>query len=172
MTGLSDALQAVEAGQDSPCGPSFDIRSPSPITLSPGRRSLHARRSGSQTNLAKHNVRDETPAKDRFNIPAVQKALRNTKSLMSEMVNVLSSSTVHNEPGSVMARLRRQAEDLAQFECPPTRTVGFVGDSGAGKTIIAQISWHPGLNFLNVGKSSLINSLLDPKDLARSVSFP
>ncbi|KAI0867597.1 hypothetical protein GGS24DRAFT_485128 [Hypoxylon argillaceum] len=149
MTGLSDALQAVEAGQDSPCGPSFDIRSPSPITLSPGRRSLHARRSGSQTNLAKHNVRDETPAKDRFNIPAVQKALRNTKSLMSEMVNVLSSSTVHNEPGSVMARLRRQAEDLAQFECPPTRTVGFVGDSGAGK-------------------SSLINSLLDPKDLARS----
>jgi hypothetical protein len=53
---------------------------------------------------------------------------------MFELVDVLGSSAVHHEPDSVMQRLHGQAQGLAQFQCPSTRTVGFVGDSGAGKT--------------------------------------
>ncbi|TRX89955.1 hypothetical protein FHL15_009227 [Xylaria flabelliformis] len=143
MSGISDALQAVEAGQDSRPSPLLD---PSP---SPRRLSADRRRSSSRRNLEKHDVRDEAPPNDRFNLPAVQKALRNTKDLMSELADVLGSSSIHNEPDSVMQRLHRQAEDLAEFQCPSTRIVGFVGDSGAGK-------------------SSLLNSLLDYRDLARS----
>ncbi|KAI0546704.1 hypothetical protein F4679DRAFT_403678 [Xylaria curta] len=143
MGGVSDALQAVVAGRDSRSSPLLD---PSP---SPRRLSANRRRSSSRTNLEKHNVRDEAPPNDRFNLPAVQKALRDTKNLMSELADVLGSSAVHNEPDSVMQRLHRQAENLAEFQCPSTRIVGFVGDSGAGK-------------------SSLLNSLLDCRDLARS----
>ncbi|KAI0183617.1 hypothetical protein EV127DRAFT_352330 [Xylaria flabelliformis] len=143
MSGISDALQAVVAGRDSRSSPLLD---PSP---SPRRLSADRRRSSSRRNLEKHDVEDEAPPNDRFNLPAVQKALRDTKDLMSELADVLGSSAVHNEPDSVMQRLHRQAEDLAEFQCPSRRIVGFVGDSGAGKI-------------------SLLNSLLDRRDLARS----
>ncbi|KAI0865909.1 hypothetical protein F4860DRAFT_458178 [Xylaria cubensis] len=143
MSGISDALQAVVAGRDSRSSPLLD---PSP---SPRRLSADRRRSSSRRNLEKHDVGDEAPPNDRFNLPAVQKALRDTKDLMSVLADVLGSSAVHNEPDSVMQRLHRQAEDLAEFQCPSRRIVGFVGDSGAGK-------------------SSLLNSLLDCRDLARS----
>lgn len=172
MTSLSNALEEVAAGRNNRSSPLLDLASPSPINLSPGRRSARSRRSGSQTNLLKHDVRGETPANDRYNLPAVQQALRDTKGLMSEVAHVLGSSTLHNEPDSVMVRLHRQAENLAKFECPPTRIVGFVGDSGAGKAAIPKLNWQLELNLLNVGKTSLINSLLDYQDLAMAVSFP
>ncbi|RYC53741.1 hypothetical protein CHU98_g12467 [Xylaria longipes] len=143
MTGVADALQAVATGRDSRSSPLLDPTPP------PGRLSARRRRSSSRINLEKHDVGDEAPPNDRFNLPAVQNALRATKDLMSELVDVLGSSAVHNEPDSVMKRLHRQAEDLTEFKCPSTRVVGFVGDSG-------------------VGKSSLLNSLLDYRDLARS----
>jgi putative ribosome biogenesis GTPase RsgA len=67
------------------------------------------------------------------------------------MANVLSSSNPHRESGSSIERLHQQAIRLTEFELPSSRIVGLVGDSG-------------------VGKSSLINSLLDKMELARAVS--
>ncbi|KAI0540336.1 hypothetical protein GGR58DRAFT_460959 [Xylaria digitata] len=149
MTGISDALQAVISGRDSRSSPLVDPVLPTSLSPSPGRQSAHRRRSSSRTILEKHDVRSEVPPNDRFNLPVFQKALRDTKSLMTGLVNVLGSSAVHSEPDSVMQRLHSEAKSLSQFECPSRRTVGFVGDSGAGK-------------------SSLLNSLLDCHDLARS----
>ncbi|TGJ78173.1 hypothetical protein E0Z10_g10588 [Xylaria hypoxylon] len=149
MTGMSDALREAMAGRDSRSSPLLDPVVPSSISPSPGRPNSHRRRSSSRNNLEKHDVRDEAPPNDRFTLPGFQKALRDTKGLMTELADVLGSSAVHNEPDSVMQRLHSQAENLSQFECPSRRIVGFVGDSGAGK-------------------SSLLNSLLDCHDLARS----
>ncbi|KAJ8128625.1 hypothetical protein O1611_g5007 [Lasiodiplodia mahajangana] len=149
MGQILDALNAVEAGRDSRSRSLNILGSPSPTSLSSRRQRIHSRRSSSQTNLAKHDVREEALPNDRFNMPAIQTALRDTKELMSKLVDVLGSSTVHNEPDSVMARLLRRTEALAEFKSPPTRTVGFVGDTGTGK-------------------SSLINSLLDLQELVRS----
>ncbi|RWA11880.1 hypothetical protein EKO27_g3224 [Xylaria grammica] len=149
MTEVTDTLQAVVAGRDSCSTPLLDPRLLNSLSPSPGMRSAHRRRSSSRINLEKHNVRDEAPPNDRFNLPAFQQALRDTKRLMTSLADVLGSSVVHNEPDSVMERLHTQAKNLSQFECPSKRTVGFVGDSGAGK-------------------SSLLNSLLDCHDLARS----
>ncbi|KAK0742907.1 hypothetical protein B0T18DRAFT_489791 [Schizothecium vesticola] len=111
---------------------------------SPGR----SRRSSSRVNLQPHNVRDEEPPQDRFHEPAFQQAFRNAKALMGGLAAVLGSSALHLEPDSAMSNLRQTAQDLAAFQCPPTRVVGLVGDSG-------------------VGKSSLLNSLLDVHGLAR-----
>lgn len=92
---------------------------------------------------------DELPPQERFHEPAFQQSLSSAKHLMANIVGVLASSSLHNEPDSTMQRLYQQAIDLSGFQYPSTRTVGLVGDSG-------------------VGKSSLINSLLDIEGLARA----
>lgn len=76
----------------------------------------------------------------------------NGKRLISRIVNVLSSSGLHQEPESNIRNLLQQASLLDAFELQSSRTVGFVGDAG-------------------VGKSSLLNSLLDYAYFARTVSW-
>ena len=51
---------------------------------------------------------------------------------MAQLARVLGSSALHLEPDSTMRTLRERADELARFRCPPTRTVGLVGDSGVG----------------------------------------
>lgn len=100
-----------------------------------------------------HRIEDENPPDAVFHVREVQEALVSAKSVPSNMLNVLSASDLHREPGSVIESLRQQAMRLSAFQLPSSRIVGLVGDSG-------------------VGKSSLINSLLDKRDLARAVSDP
>jgi putative ribosome biogenesis GTPase RsgA len=69
---------------------------------------------------------------------------------MVRILKVLSGSALHQDHGSSVHNLYKQAVSLSKFQPPSTRIVGLVGDSG-------------------VGKSSLINSLLDRKDLAKAV---
>ncbi|KAF5974290.1 hypothetical protein FBULB1_7849 [Fusarium bulbicola] len=122
-------------------------------SLSPEpRRSRNGtpRRRRSSTGAAQqHDVADEEPPDDAFHSPEFQGAFRDAKQLMSNIQSVLGSSNVHEGSESTMRKLYEEAGKLAAFEYPATRTVGFVGDSG-------------------VGKSSLLNSLLDTKGLART----
>ncbi|KAI0431968.1 hypothetical protein F5Y09DRAFT_303069 [Xylaria sp. FL1042] len=149
MASISNALLQVVAEEDSRSRPFLDPMSHGLASPSPGRPGSRSRRSSSRIILEKHDVRDEAPPNDRFSLPGLQKALGDTKKSMTELVDVLGSSAVGNEPDSIMKRLHGQAKDLSQFESPSRRIVGFVGDSGAGK-------------------SSLLNSLLDRRELARS----
>lgn len=75
---------------------------------------------------------DEEPPEDDFNDPAFQRSFTKTRKLMASLEKTLGSSDIHLEPDSTIRRLRETARKLAQFHCPPTRTVGFVGDSGVG----------------------------------------
>lgn len=113
---------------------------------SPSRR----RRSGSGTERITHLVEDESPPQALFREREVQGALTNARGVMAQMAEVLSSSTLHREQGSNIDSLHKQAIRLGAFQPPSSRIVGLVGDSG-------------------VGKSSLINSLLDKEDFARAV---
>ncbi|KAF5644498.1 hypothetical protein F52700_2498 [Fusarium sp. NRRL 52700] len=122
-------------------------------SLSPeprGSRNGTPRRRRSSTGaVQQHDVADEELPDDAFHSPEFQAAFRNAKQLMSSIQSVLGSSNVHEASESTMRKLHEEAGKLAAFEYPATRTVGFVGDSG-------------------VGKSSLLNSLLDTKGLART----
>lgn len=81
----------------------------------------------------------------------VQEALANARVLTGRMKTTLASSTLVRESGSSVQALHSQAVRLDEFQLPSSRIIGLVGDSG-------------------VGKSSLINSLLDKNELARAVS--
>ncbi|KAM0549840.1 hypothetical protein ACHAPJ_009282 [Fusarium lateritium] len=142
LSGLAAAVDAVAIREDNAASlPAERRRS---RTGTPRAR----RRSSSGVNHP-HNVADEELPDDAFHSPEFQRAFRDTKQLMSSVKIVLESSTLHSDPESTMRKLYQEASRLANFEYPATRTVGFVGDSG-------------------VGKSSLLNSLLDTKGLART----
>jgi hypothetical protein len=114
---------------------------------SPSRR----RRSGSGIRREPHQVESELPPEAFAHMVEVQEALASARALPKRLVAVLSSSNLYRENGSSIRKLYQQAKNLSEFELPSSRIVGLVGDSG-------------------VGKSSLINSLLDKSDLARAVS--
>ncbi|KAF3809574.1 hypothetical protein GCG54_00012860 [Colletotrichum gloeosporioides] len=136
---VTTANQGPEASS-----PVFGLRQTS-LSPRPPRRSRRV----SRTNQAPHDVKDEELPHDRFHHPDVQNAFLEAKTLMSRLARVLGSSPLHVDPDSAIKRLHKRAKDLSRFQCPPTRTVGFVGDSG-------------------VGKSSLLNSLLHQEGLART----
>ncbi|OAL53048.1 hypothetical protein IQ07DRAFT_533701 [Pyrenochaeta sp. DS3sAY3a] len=111
----------------------------------------HRRRSGSGIRRPRHQIEDEDPPEAFANIAEVQGALSNARTLAQRIATVLSSSSLHRENGSSIQSIHQQATRLGSFQLPSSRIVGLVGDSG-------------------VGKSSLINSLLDKRDLARASS--
>ncbi|KAF2168763.1 hypothetical protein M409DRAFT_20780 [Zasmidium cellare ATCC 36951] len=94
-------------------------------------------------------VENEQLPEDDFNRGPLQPSLDRTRRLAKALACALGSGAVHTEPGSHISRLYAKARDYADFRCPSTRTVGFVGQSG-------------------VGKSSLLNSLLDRKNFLRT----
>jgi hypothetical protein len=119
-----------------------ESRSPSPS---------YRHRSGSVIRREPHQVESELPPKAFAHMIEVQDALASARALPKRLVAVLSSSNLYRKNGSSIRKLYQQATKLSEFELPSSRIVGLVGDSG-------------------VGKSSLINSLLDKSDLARAVS--
>jgi hypothetical protein len=128
MSGLAAALPQSFTSDSRPAS----LRASTAQSESPRPSSGRPRRSSSRVNLLPHNVRDEQPPQDRFHEPAFQQAFRDSKALMGGLAEVLGSNTLHLEPDSTMKSLRQTAQDLATFQCPPTRVVGLVGDSGVG----------------------------------------
>ncbi|KAI5461911.1 hypothetical protein BGZ63DRAFT_423233 [Mariannaea sp. PMI_226] len=148
MSDIAEAVEGIARGSDSRSASLAPEDTAGSRQATP-RRTSRARRSGSRTLFTRHNVQDEEPPRDAFNDPSFQQAFRDAKRLMARMHRELGSSSIHSDPDSTMQRLHKEAGELANFTYPSTRTVGFVGDSG-------------------VGKSSLLNSLLDFKGLART----
>ncbi|KAF1998022.1 hypothetical protein P154DRAFT_440141 [Amniculicola lignicola CBS 123094] len=116
------------------------FRSPSPSSR---------RRSGASPARTIHSVEHEEPPHALRHAQEVQQALTNARNAVAQITNILSASNLHQENNSSIGRLHRQAIALQNFQPPSSRIVGLVGDSG-------------------VGKSSLINSLLDRVDFARA----
>ncbi|KAH8688821.1 hypothetical protein BGW36DRAFT_392225 [Talaromyces proteolyticus] len=114
-------------------------------TASPSRR----RRSSSGINRSTHRVEDEEPPQALFHERRIQEALTNARNVTGRLARVLSEANLHQEQGSSIQSMCQHAIRLSTFEPPSRRIVGLVGDSG-------------------VGKSSLINSLLDKVEFARA----
>ncbi|EIT76021.1 hypothetical protein BDV35DRAFT_356397 [Aspergillus flavus] len=96
-----------------------------------------------------YNVRCERlPSAPIYNA-GLQEILRDIKSQLSALQNDMNRCSLSRDRGSDLFQLHEKVRMLNELDCPETRTVGFIGNSG-------------------VGKSRLINSLLDQEGLARS----
>ncbi|KAH8760482.1 hypothetical protein F5883DRAFT_563809 [Diaporthe sp. PMI_573] len=140
MRDIGDAIDGVIQGQDT-------RRASATLLVSPPGHSR--RRSSPRPEPVVHRVEDEELPDDEFHHPAFQRRLSQARSMLEDLTRVLSSSSIHLEPDSIVKRHHQESESLSKFQPLSTRTVGLVGESG-------------------VGKSSLINSLLDQDSLART----
>lgn len=159
IEGLADRIGALEVGSsheptqspepDKLLGPASGSERPNigHSSPSPSRR----RRSSSAIHRSAHRVEDEEPPESLFYERQVQEALNSARNITGRVARALSRSNMHQEQGSSVQAIYQQAAKLSRFEPSSCRIVGLVGDSG-------------------VGKSSLINSLLDKMDFARAVS--
>ncbi|KAL2794371.1 hypothetical protein BJX66DRAFT_202010 [Aspergillus keveii] len=96
-----------------------------------------------------YNIREEALPQAPIYDVGLQNALREVRSHLTDLkLSMARFHLVHDESARVH-ELYKQVELISRFEYPETRIVGFIGDSG-------------------VGKSSLINSLLDCDGLART----
>src|ERR1700753_2491382 len=93
-------------------------------------------------------------------------AIQQAKELASKIVARLETcSLVTTNLNSEISKLSKEAKRLSNFACSETRVVGLIGESGQGKFVTLQ---PLGLT-RGQGKSSLINSLLNVQDIARTV---
>ncbi|GAB1193803.1 hypothetical protein APSETT444_003033 [Aspergillus pseudonomiae] len=96
-----------------------------------------------------YNVRRERLPRAPIYNSDLQEILRGIKSQLSALQSDIDRCPLSRDRESDLFQLREKVRMLNELECPETRTVGFIGNSG-------------------VGKSRLINSLLDQEGLARS----
>ncbi|KAJ5209115.1 hypothetical protein N7449_003494 [Penicillium cf. viridicatum] len=95
-----------------------------------------------------NDIRDETlPPAPIYN-NRLQDGLKAVKGHLASLASAMRLSELTQDQSTSLYTLYKRTEKMSGFQYPVTRTVGFIGDSG-------------------VGKSSLINSLLDQK-IARS----
>lgn len=120
----------------------------------------------------RYDVADEAPPEGVFSRPAVQQAMSDSRSLTRRLSEILARVGV--EPGSstTLSRYADRAKRLAAMSISGTRRVGLVGDSGVGTfSLISHQVYRCRMNNLCVGKSRLLNSLLDMEGFARAVSL-
>lgn len=159
IEGLADGIGALEMGPNhqstqSPEPNNLSGHASGPESPNIGRSSpspSRRRRSSSAVNRSAHRVEDEEPPESLFYERPIQEALNNARNITGRVARVLSGSNMHREQGSSVQTIYQQAARLSTFKPSSCRIVGLVGDSG-------------------VGKSSLINSLLDKMEFARAVS--
>lgn len=133
LSGLAEAVEGVARGSDNRVASLSPSPEPANSRANTPRQRRRTRRSSAITDRSPHNVLDEELPQDAFHSPEFQQAFRDAKQLMSNVERALGSSSLHNNADSTMRRLYEEAGELAAFEYPSTRTVGFVGDSGVGE---------------------------------------
>ncbi|CAI7614861.1 unnamed protein product [Penicillium glandicola] len=99
-------------------------------------------------NIASDIREEPLPAAPVYN-RRFQAGLKEVKEELSSLAAMMGLSELKQDQSTDLHSLYERTKKMSMFEYPVTRTVGFIGDSG-------------------VGKSSLINSLLDQQSLSRS----
>lgn len=84
-----------------------------------------------------YNIRqEELPRVPVYNL-GLQNALREVKRRLTDLVEVMRNSELIHDHETALCQLYGQCLEASRFKYPETRTVGFIGDSGAGRYIFS-----------------------------------
>ncbi|MCJ1387007.1 hypothetical protein MMC17_010136 [Xylographa soralifera] len=154
--------------------PRLDIKSPEPQVekidalqeLTLGQLANFRLGSPETADFRPVSVRDEELPQRPYFDQSLQTAIKEAQNIIGNIADELAGSASAQNPESGLHALKEQALQSRYFEIDATSTIGIVGESAAGKTFSV-------LNINNIvlkeiGKSSLINSLLDLREVART----
>jgi hypothetical protein len=65
--------------------------------------------------------------------PQLQNGLRETKAQLSHLFSSIESCPMASDSTRTLFSLGQQIQRLSNFDYPRTRTIGLIGDSGAGR---------------------------------------
>lgn len=135
------------------------------VTVSFGRLDVNNQPNRNDQPTGYDVSKEELPAGTFFD-QGIQDALKSAKKLAGSIDDQLSQCALAHTPNSDLYKIREAAKKHRNFDCPAKRTIGITGNSGEGNSalVVFQISL-----MLSLGKSSLINSLLDVPNLAKKV---
>lgn len=124
---------------------------------------------GESRNANQKTIREESLPRVAIYDSRLQTQLKEVKGKLTSLATTIrSSALVHDKSSSLHAHYQN-VQKASNFEYPESRTVGFIGDSGVGKCLLYSPTSVLHFLTLELGKSSLINSLLDQGGLSRSV---
>lgn len=78
---------------------------------------------------------DEDPPDTPFFDTEFQATMKATNALVERLTSVLKEGHLAHKSSSGLQKLSQEAEGLCHFDCPATRTIGLVGESGAGMVL-------------------------------------
>lgn len=87
-----------------------------------------------------YNVRDEELPDAPIYNSQLQNLLRDVRSNLVGLVRSMQASQMVHDGNTHVSDLYRQAETESKFEYPQSRIVGFIGDSGVGRSILPK--WY------------------------------
>ena len=109
----------------------------------------------------------ESPVYDQY----LRRELDEVRRELDELATVIRDWNVAHGPYSTLTRLLKETEEFRDFNIQAHRIVGFIGDSGVGMLSYVNVHILLGQFLTDTGKSSIVNSLLDQKNIARSVGL-
>lgn len=65
----------------------------------------------------------------------LQDGLKDVKSMLASLADMMRVSELAQDQSSSLNSHLRQTEKASKFNCPETRTVGIIGDSGVGQSL-------------------------------------
>ncbi|KAJ5946030.1 hypothetical protein N7454_002869 [Penicillium verhagenii] len=99
---------------------------------------------------------------------ALQRGLSDVKKQLAQLASTMQNPETKIDTDSGLLRFLPEVESLSKFQSPKFCTVGFIGTSGEGIFNIDDLIGEAHLLIEKIGKSSVINSLLDKVNLARA----
>jgi hypothetical protein len=115
----------------------------------------------------KIQTQDEDELLEPFFTKNFQRVLKNGIDIVNKVDAAIAQCVSSSESSNDLERLLKDARQLGTFQTTDTRTIAILGDSGQGNWAVRQRK--PVESNMHVGKSSLINSLLDLSEIAKTV---
>lgn len=115
---------------------------------------------------------DDSFTPDPIDDRSLQDNLNAIKMQLQELSRTMNACQLAQDPETRIHQIYQETKSLSEFKDQETRIVGFIGETGVGWCSLLFTLTPKDRTNRQVGKSSVINSILDQRGLARSVYIP